>query len=178
MTSLNGEPEPGLFIEALGQGSCSTSQEEAKTETNGQYRIRGLQVGRVHLSFLICGPWLLKMVTGIKPSQSILAQKYYINIHLGRFNWKSGTQLVSMLLFCLESNRFVWSYVLFYSRKTYIFINLYKMNTFFSRSAPTRFDWRLEIWTNILRELLQNSELLKWACCLLCFLYFYTKVAL
>ena len=45
MTSLNGEPEPGVFVEALGKDSCSMYQEESKTEQNGKYRIRGLQVG-------------------------------------------------------------------------------------------------------------------------------------
>lgn len=43
VTSLNGEPEPGVFVEALGQGDCSVYQEESKTEANGHYRIRGLQ---------------------------------------------------------------------------------------------------------------------------------------
>jgi len=45
VTSLNGEPEPGVFVEALGKDSCSMYQEESKTEQNGKYRIRGLQVG-------------------------------------------------------------------------------------------------------------------------------------
>lgn len=44
VTSLNGEPEPGVFVEALGKDSCSMYQEESKTEQNGKYRIRGLQV--------------------------------------------------------------------------------------------------------------------------------------
>ncbi|XP_053408059.1 nodal modulator 3-like [Mercenaria mercenaria] len=43
VTSLNGEPEPGVFVEALGLDDCSMYQEESKTETNGNYRIRGLQ---------------------------------------------------------------------------------------------------------------------------------------
>ncbi|WAR04700.1 NOMO2-like protein [Mya arenaria] len=43
VTSLNGEPESGLFVEALGQGDCSMYQEESKTEQTGHYRIRGLQ---------------------------------------------------------------------------------------------------------------------------------------
>ncbi|XP_059172926.1 BOS complex subunit NOMO1-like [Physella acuta] len=43
VTSLNGEPEPGIIIEALGKGDCSVYQEESKTETDGSYRIRGLQ---------------------------------------------------------------------------------------------------------------------------------------
>ncbi|KAH9504323.1 Nodal modulator 2 [Bulinus truncatus] len=42
VTSLNGEPEPGIIIEAQGKGSCETYQEESKTEVDGSYRIRGL----------------------------------------------------------------------------------------------------------------------------------------
>lgn len=41
--SLNGEPEAGLLVEAQGQGDCSNLQEEATTEENGTFRIRGLQ---------------------------------------------------------------------------------------------------------------------------------------
>ena len=45
VTSLNGEPEPGVVVEALGQGeNCQAFQEEAKTEQDGSFRIRGLQV--------------------------------------------------------------------------------------------------------------------------------------
>ncbi|BFZ14363.1 hypothetical protein BsWGS_17402 [Bradybaena similaris] len=43
VTSLNGEPEPQIIIEALGQGECQQYQEESKTEADGSYRIRGLQ---------------------------------------------------------------------------------------------------------------------------------------
>ncbi|XP_076438247.1 BOS complex subunit NOMO1-like [Babylonia areolata] len=44
VTSLNGEPEPGVVVEAVGQGEgCDLYQEEAKTEQDGTYRIRGLQ---------------------------------------------------------------------------------------------------------------------------------------
>lgn len=50
VTSLNGEPEPGLLVEVQGllvetQGyaDCSNLQEEATTEENGNFRIRGLQ---------------------------------------------------------------------------------------------------------------------------------------
>ena len=46
MTSLNGEAEPEVVVEAVGQGSaeCRLLQEETKTESNGTFRIRGLQV--------------------------------------------------------------------------------------------------------------------------------------
>ncbi|KAL5020566.1 hypothetical protein ScPMuIL_003458 [Solemya velum] len=43
VTSLNGEPEPGVIIEAVGQGNCSVYQEESKTDQEGLFRIRGLE---------------------------------------------------------------------------------------------------------------------------------------
>lgn len=44
VTSLNGEPEAGLLVEVQGQGgNCDNLQEEATTEENGSFRIRGLQ---------------------------------------------------------------------------------------------------------------------------------------
>nr|XP_003706916.1 PREDICTED: nodal modulator 3 isoform X2 [Megachile rotundata] len=43
VTSLNGEPEAGLLVEIQGQGDCDDLQEEATTEENGNFRIRGLQ---------------------------------------------------------------------------------------------------------------------------------------
>ena len=41
--SLNGKPEEGLFVTAQGQSECSTFVEEATTDENGNFRIRGLQ---------------------------------------------------------------------------------------------------------------------------------------
>lgn len=43
VTSLNGEPETGLLVEVQGQENCEHLQEEATTEENGSFRIRGLQ---------------------------------------------------------------------------------------------------------------------------------------
>lgn len=43
VTSLNGEPEAGLLVEVEGQDECSDLQEEATTEENGKFRIKGLQ---------------------------------------------------------------------------------------------------------------------------------------
>ncbi|PSN32990.1 Nodal modulator 1 [Blattella germanica] len=43
VSSLNGEPEDSVVVEAVGQGKCSHYQEESSTEINGQFRIRGLQ---------------------------------------------------------------------------------------------------------------------------------------
>jgi len=43
VTSLNGEPEEGIVVEAVGQDKCSHFQEESSSEGSGQFRIRGLQ---------------------------------------------------------------------------------------------------------------------------------------
>ncbi|CAC5408303.1 Nodal modulator 2,Nodal modulator 3,Nodal modulator 1 [Mytilus coruscus] len=44
VTSLNGEAEQGIIVEAMGEGEgCSLFQEESKTDEEGLYRIRGLQ---------------------------------------------------------------------------------------------------------------------------------------
>ncbi|XP_034651028.1 nodal modulator 3 [Drosophila subobscura] len=45
ITSLNGEPFDGVNVKATADESCQRQQEEATSETNGQYRIRGLQPG-------------------------------------------------------------------------------------------------------------------------------------
>ena len=44
--SLNGEAEPDVIVEAVGLGpdSCTQLQEESKSEVDGSFRIRGLQV--------------------------------------------------------------------------------------------------------------------------------------
>lgn len=43
VTSLNGEVEQGVIVEAVGD-KPECNQEESKTEADGSYRIRGLQV--------------------------------------------------------------------------------------------------------------------------------------
>jgi hypothetical protein len=43
VTSLNGEPEDSIVVEAIGQDKCSHFQEESISESNGQFRVRGLQ---------------------------------------------------------------------------------------------------------------------------------------
>ena len=43
VTSLNGQPEGSIFVEALGQGDCSELHEEAVTKEDGTWRIRGLE---------------------------------------------------------------------------------------------------------------------------------------
>ncbi|KAH8394787.1 hypothetical protein KR222_006026 [Zaprionus bogoriensis] len=45
ITSLNGEPFPEVNVQATASESCQHQQEEAISESNGQYRIRGLQPG-------------------------------------------------------------------------------------------------------------------------------------
>ena len=48
VTSLSGEAEPGVHVEAVSVASsnqvCRALQEESKTELDGSFRIRGLQV--------------------------------------------------------------------------------------------------------------------------------------
>lgn len=46
--SLNGEPFPSVTVEARSEERCGNHQEEATTEPNGQYRIRGLQPNCVY----------------------------------------------------------------------------------------------------------------------------------
>ncbi|CAE1283138.1 Nodal modulator 3,Nodal modulator 1,Nodal modulator 2 [Acanthosepion pharaonis] len=43
VSSLNGEPEPGVVVEAISVSGDVKYQEESKTEQDGTYRIRGLQ---------------------------------------------------------------------------------------------------------------------------------------
>ncbi|XP_023031722.1 nodal modulator 3 [Drosophila willistoni] len=45
ITSLNGDPFPGVSVQATADEGCQHQQEEAISESNGQYRIRGLQPG-------------------------------------------------------------------------------------------------------------------------------------
>lgn len=45
ISSLNGEPEKGTVIEAVGLESCEASQEETVSDQDGHYRLRGLQPG-------------------------------------------------------------------------------------------------------------------------------------
>ena len=59
VTSLNGEAEQGVLVEAVGRGSdtCQLLQEESKSEPDGHFRIRGLQVCKYMLPILLvpCG---------------------------------------------------------------------------------------------------------------------------
>jgi len=43
LTSLKGDPEAGVTMEAVGQGDCAIYQEEGTTGQDGKFRIRGLQ---------------------------------------------------------------------------------------------------------------------------------------
>lgn len=55
VTSLSGDPEGAITVEAVGQGraECTQFQEESTSEPNGQFRIRGLQpkVSICYISF-------------------------------------------------------------------------------------------------------------------------------
>ena len=55
MTALNGEPEPSVGIEAIGSGSpqCTEFHEEATSESNGQFRLRGLVPQVINSSILL-----------------------------------------------------------------------------------------------------------------------------
>ena len=52
MSSLNGEPEPGVVVEAVSVSGDVKYQEESKTEQDGTYRIRGLQVSLFTIDFI------------------------------------------------------------------------------------------------------------------------------
>lgn len=43
VTTLTGEPENGVVVEAVGRGPCSDLQEEVTTEGDGNFRLRGLK---------------------------------------------------------------------------------------------------------------------------------------
>ena len=61
VTSLNGEPEAGVFVEAVsrdGGAGCGTLQEEGKTEADGSFRIRGLQVNTGPVTQRQTSPWV------------------------------------------------------------------------------------------------------------------------
>ncbi|RMX43282.1 hypothetical protein pdam_00020157 [Pocillopora damicornis] len=49
ISSLNGEPEKGVAVEAIGLESCESFQEETVSDQEGQYRLRGLQVSSTDL---------------------------------------------------------------------------------------------------------------------------------
>ena len=44
MTSLNGEPEQDIALEAQGVDNCGGVTEESVSDQEGKFRIRGLQV--------------------------------------------------------------------------------------------------------------------------------------
>lgn len=52
VSSLNGEPEQGVSVEAVGQKDCSIYGEDTITDEEGKFRLRGLLVRiRTLLSF-------------------------------------------------------------------------------------------------------------------------------
>lgn len=44
VSSLNGEPEQGVAVEAVGQKDCSIYGEDTVTDEEGKFRLRGLLV--------------------------------------------------------------------------------------------------------------------------------------
>ncbi|KAM9305783.1 BOS complex subunit NOMO3-like [Gastrophryne carolinensis] len=48
VSSLNGEPEQGVSVEAVGQKDCSIYGEDTVTDEEGKFRIRGLRPGCVY----------------------------------------------------------------------------------------------------------------------------------
>lgn len=44
VSSLNGEPEQGVSVEAVGQKNCSIYGEDTITDEEGKFRLRGLLV--------------------------------------------------------------------------------------------------------------------------------------
>lgn len=44
VTSIGGEPEPGITMEAVSRAPCPQMQEESATASNGHFRISGLKV--------------------------------------------------------------------------------------------------------------------------------------
>lgn len=44
VSSLNGEPEQGVAVEAVGQKDCSMYGEDTVTDEEGKFRLRGLLV--------------------------------------------------------------------------------------------------------------------------------------
>lgn len=44
VSSLNGEPEQGVSVEAVGQKDCSIYGEDTVTDEEGKFRLRGLLV--------------------------------------------------------------------------------------------------------------------------------------
>jgi len=81
VTSLNGEAEPGIIVEAVGRGTgnCQQLQEESKTEPDGSFRIRGLQVKYKKMSLILLGLFHLKMPPLHGPD---IFYKYSTNCHI------------------------------------------------------------------------------------------------
>ena len=48
MFSLNGEPEQGVAVEAVGQKDCGIYGEDTVTDEKGKFRLRGLLVRLWH----------------------------------------------------------------------------------------------------------------------------------
>ena len=73
VTTLNGEPEASVSVEAVGTGSerCAEYQEEANTESNGQFRIRGLFPG-CHYKVQVKGSSVNKSIQRTLPESRLI----------------------------------------------------------------------------------------------------------
>lgn len=70
--SLNGEPESNVVVEAIGMNTCSNFQEEAASESNGQFRIRGLLPQCEYKIQLKEGPEVNAQIQRVAPSDFIV----------------------------------------------------------------------------------------------------------
>ncbi|XP_033218946.1 nodal modulator 2 isoform X2 [Belonocnema kinseyi] len=94
VTSLNGEPEAGLLVEALGQSECSSYLEEATTEENGNFRIRGLQPSCIYAIRLKHGVEANLNIQRVLPSSiAVQATEDVYNLRLIAFHPISRTDI-------------------------------------------------------------------------------------
>lgn len=80
MSSLNGEPEQGVAVEAVGQKDCSIYGEDTVTDEEGKFRLRGLLVRLCALLGILwcpCGiAWANRLEAGLwNPRVPILADR-------------------------------------------------------------------------------------------------------
>lgn len=111
MSSLNGEPEPGVVVEAISVSGDVKYQEESKTEQDGTYRIRGLQV---RLFTIVFGNQFFQVY-----SPSLFLKMTFINVLIANHkitcnqhhNQKYQPQVILCLVFSFvcAKNKFIFS---------------------------------------------------------------------
>lgn len=72
VASLNGEPEANVLLEAVGINTCSNLQEEASSETNGKFRIRGLLPQCEYNIRMKTGPGVNSNIHRIAPHDTVV----------------------------------------------------------------------------------------------------------